>query len=203
MCVPVRSRSSRRNSSSSMRGSMLRSYSMPFTRTRTESLSLTSPGALLDRLFLVAAASGINMSYLDLFTSGSTSGNSEGTFYERGNQRSLVISRATHIGLWIGRSACCLRGFSNGSADRTAIAYLHVGDSGGAIVNDWNLRCHSRIFDFRMPRQRTEMQRLSILLDVRSPRDEREVDQMLRIRESQLHKRDQALPSRQKFGLVA
>src|SRR5947209_12223296 len=113
MCVPVRSRSSRKNSSSSMRGSMLRSYSMPLTRTRTESLSLTSPGALLDRLFLVAAASGINMSYLDLFTSGSTSGNSEGTFYERGNQRSLVISRATHIGLWIGRSACCVRGRSN------------------------------------------------------------------------------------------
>src|ERR1700726_1585363 len=78
-CVPVRSHASRRNSTSSMRGSTSRAYGLPFTLM----LTLT---AIFLTVAIAGILSGIEMGSFDLFSASSTCGNLDGALHQSHNQ---------------------------------------------------------------------------------------------------------------------
>src|SRR5258706_3697220 len=95
ICVPVSSRSSRRNSTSKHRGSTTRECSLPLTRTWTETF---------------CALSGIDVADLHLSPSGPLKSCLRRTFDQRVHHLPLIFSRTAHIRLGIGgctRGLCC------------------------------------------------------------------------------------------------
>src|SRR5947208_13026985 len=86
-CVPVRSQSSRRNSTSSTRGSISRAYDLPFTLIWTA-------------IFFVAAVSGIEMCPLHLLAASAAGRDFDGAFHEGRNQFTFVIGRPAHVRMW-------------------------------------------------------------------------------------------------------
>ena len=93
-------------------------------------------------------------------------------------------------------------GFGQRAADGAAIADLHIGNAGGAVVQDGDFGCDGRILDFRMTSQRPEVKVAVGFIDLRSSRDKVEVHQMCGIGEAQLHQRDEALAAGQQLGVV-
>src|SRR6266850_2007657 len=81
MCVPVRLKCSRSNSTSRVRGSTSASRGSPLTRTRT-------------RIF---SASGIFVPRLNVFPARPAHRNSDGPLEESGDQDALVIRGASHV----------------------------------------------------------------------------------------------------------
>ncbi len=94
-------------------------------------------------------------------------------------------------------------GFRQRTADRTPIAHLHVGDSGGAIVDDGYRGGDRRSLNLCMPRQRAETQRAVLLLDVRGARNKVQIHEVPRVGIAELHQRDEALAPGQQLGIVA
>src|SRR5215472_12736020 len=90
-CVPVRSRSSRSNSTSSLRGSIWSSCGLPLTRILMATLSI---------------ASGIKMTHLHLFAAGPAPCDLDGSLDQRPRQPALIVRGAAHVGLRIGRGLC-------------------------------------------------------------------------------------------------
>src|ERR1700687_5260067 len=93
MWVPVRFNCSRRNSTSSVRGSTTASRRWPFTRIRTSVFSTPD----------------IFVSSLHTLTAGSAHGDSDGTLHQRRHQHSLVIRGTAHIALRLGSVPHCVR----------------------------------------------------------------------------------------------
>src|SRR2546427_6848620 len=89
MCVPVRFNSSRRKSTSNVRGSTPASHGFPFTFTRTGTFS----------------AADICATRLPLLSASAAGGNANGALYEPRDQPSLVLRRAAHIALRLGGCA--------------------------------------------------------------------------------------------------
>src|SRR2546422_4062060 len=89
MCVPVRFNSSRRKSTSNVRGSTPASHGFPFTFTRTGTFS----------------AADIFVTRLHLLSASAAGGNANGALYEHRDQPSLVLRRAAHIALRLGGCA--------------------------------------------------------------------------------------------------
>src|SRR5690242_16297113 len=89
-CVPVRLRCSRKNSTSSVRGSTSATRASPFTRTRT-------------RIFL---ASGILMPRIHRFTASPPRRDPDSAFHQGSCQHPLVIRRSAHVALRICRRPC-------------------------------------------------------------------------------------------------
>src|SRR5208283_1239299 len=84
MCVPVRLNSSRKNCTSSVRGSTARAYVFPliFALTRTRGIS-----------------SGIQMRNLHEFSLGALHGGLDGEFCQGAGSLALVFGWAAHVGL--------------------------------------------------------------------------------------------------------
>src|SRR5713226_495612 len=123
MWVPVRSRSSRKNSTSSKRGSTSREYSLPFTLTRMEVLEIPS---------------GIKMTYLHLLATRATYGGCNRALDQRPHELALVFGGASHIGLRISGHASRFRCrhncfFGNSLAPKCALCLVgphrHKGDA--------------------------------------------------------------------------
>ena len=93
-------------------------------------------------------------------------------------------------------------GFGNRSADGAQVAYLRIGNSGGAIVENGNSCRVGRSGDLGVARHRAEAKR-AVAANVGSFRNEVEIDQMARRGETKLHQRNEALPAGQKLGVVA
>src|SRR5207244_1442988 len=89
--------------------------------------------------------------------------------------------------------------FGQGTANCSSITDLYIRNPRCAIVNDGNLGCRRRLLDLSMPGQRTKMQRFTLLLDKRSPGNEIQIHQVLRVGESELHQWNQALSARQQL----
>src|SRR5713101_3008161 len=94
MWVPVRSRSSRKNSTSSKRGSTSRECSLPFTLTQMEALEITS---------------GIKMTNLQLLATRATYGGCNRALDQRPHELALVFGGTSHIGLRISGRASRFR----------------------------------------------------------------------------------------------
>src|SRR6185437_11015922 len=90
MCVPVRSRFSRSNSTSSSRGSTWSLCSLPLTFTR---------------IATICSCSGINVTELYFFTTRPLQRDFQAALDQRRHQLPLVLGRAPHIGLRIGGRA--------------------------------------------------------------------------------------------------
>src|SRR5512142_2246516 len=89
MCVPVRSSSSRSNSTSSMRGSTVAEYCLPFTFS----------------LMATRWDSAIDVPPFDALALGPAMGDVDGAAGERGDHLPLGIGAAAHVGLGIGGGA--------------------------------------------------------------------------------------------------
>src|SRR5713226_7707226 len=81
MCVPVKFRFSRRNSTSNVRGSTLASRAAPFTRTRTAT-------------FL---SSDIFVTTLHAFPASPAYRDSHGLLHQRGHQRAFIVRGTAHV----------------------------------------------------------------------------------------------------------
>src|SRR5580704_1557656 len=84
--VPVRSSCSRSISTSSMRGSTSRAWSLPLTVTFNVTLAI---------------ASGIDMAHLDASSTGAADGDVNCPSDQRAHQRPFVVGRTAHVGLRI------------------------------------------------------------------------------------------------------
>src|SRR6266852_9185329 len=89
MGVPDRVNSSRRKSTSNVRGSTVASHGFPFTFTCTGTFS----------------AADIFVTRLHLLSASATSGNANGALYQHGHKPSLILRRAAHIALRLGSCA--------------------------------------------------------------------------------------------------
>src|SRR5260370_6115358 len=97
MCVPVRLRCSRRNSTRSVRGSTSASRASPLTRTRT----------------ITFLTSDIFMPCFHLFTARAACGDADGALDERRHQRAFVLRGTPHIALRFRSSPRGFRGSPN------------------------------------------------------------------------------------------
>src|SRR5260370_1664296 len=91
MCVPVRFRFSRKNSTSSVRGSTTALRGSPFTRPRTEPVS--TPAIFVSCLHSLAASAAQR--------------DAERALHQCRHQRTLIVRGTAHVALRFGRFPCC------------------------------------------------------------------------------------------------
>src|SRR6266516_1059628 len=89
-------------------------------------------------------------------------------------------------------------GLAEGAADRPPVAHDGIGDHLLGVVEDREMPAHGRrVEQLRMPGQRPDPQLTAVDLEIGQLAEPVDVDQGPRLREPQLHHRDQAVPAGQ------
>src|SRR6266851_5739107 len=94
-------------------------------------------------------------------------------------------------------------GLSERSADGAPVSYLHVGDSGGTVVQDANLSRERGVLNLGVAGHCSEVKGSRVFFDEGGARDEVQVHEVLGIGEAKLEQRNQTLPASEKLRALA
>src|SRR5579864_8795460 len=94
-------------------------------------------------------------------------------------------------------------GFGERAPDGAAIADLNVRNARRAVVQDGKPHTHGRVLNLGVSSQSAKAHGAVLLIDVARARNKVQIDQVARIRETQLHERNQALAAGEHLGIIA